>query len=71
EHHPTGPFQTIAAPFHLHGADVAVRGRAPELGEHSQEILAEAGYARAEIDRLTANGVVGADPPATIDRSDS
>lgn len=74
EDHPTGPFQTIAAPFHLHGADVAVRGRAPELGEHSREILAEAGYEPAEIDRLTANGVIGSGghtSPATIDRSDS
>ena len=57
--HPAGPFQTIAAPFHLHGADVAVRGRAPELGEHSREILAEVGYGADEIDRLVADGVIG------------
>ncbi len=71
ENHPTGPFQTIAAPFHVHGADVTVRGRAPELGEHSRDLLAEAGYEPTEIDRLVTTGVIGEDPAPTIDRSDS
>jgi crotonobetainyl-CoA:carnitine CoA-transferase CaiB-like acyl-CoA transferase len=32
--------------------------RAPLLGEHSAEILAEAGYSAAEIDSLAARGVI-------------
>ena len=32
---------------------------APHVGEHTREILAEMGYAGAEIDRLGASGVVG------------
>ena len=30
----------------------------PELGEHSTEVLREAGYGDAEIDELLASGVV-------------
>ena len=36
-----------------------VRSDAPELGEHSQEILAELGYDDARIRALTESGVVG------------
>ena len=32
---------------------------APALGHHTREILAEAGYAPAEIDALIARGIVG------------
>ncbi|QQS13056.1 MAG: CoA transferase [Rhodospirillales bacterium] len=35
-------------------------GHAPRLGEHTREILAEAGYAGAEIDRLIADGAARA-----------
>jgi len=41
-HHPTaGDFETIAAPFRLPGTDMAVRGPAPEVGEHTDEVLGE------------------------------
>ncbi len=57
--HPSGPFHTVAAPFRLRGADVSVRGRAPELGEHTRAVLAEAGLTSSEIDDLVAGKVVG------------
>jgi formyl-CoA transferase len=50
---------TLAAPFRIEGVEPRPAGRAPRLGEHSSEILREAGFAQEEIDRLRAAGVVG------------
>lgn len=58
EDHPAGPFHTVAAPFHINGADVAVRGRAPQLGEHSRQVLSESGFGPDEIEHLLATGVI-------------
>lgn len=41
-----------------------LRRGAPRLGAHSDEVLAEAGYGRAEIDELRRIGVIGAEPAA-------
>ena len=43
-------------PYRLSDADTSVRDFASSLGEHSREILAEAGYSATEIDRLIASG---------------
>jgi len=51
-------FRTVAAPFHIAGADIAVRGPAPELGSHGSEVLAEAGFAPAEIEALERDGII-------------
>ena len=55
----------MAAPFAIAGADVEIRGRAPSLGEHGRELLAEAGYEPDQVDRLIADGVV-AELPADV-----
>ncbi len=52
-------FETIAAPFSIDGADVRVRGRAPDPGEHSHEVLRDFGLADAEIADLAAARVLG------------
>ncbi|HMG65775.1 MAG TPA: CoA transferase, partial [Streptosporangiaceae bacterium] len=39
--------------------------RAPMLGEHNREILAELGFAASEISALEERGVIGDRPPAT------
>lgn len=51
-------FRTVAAPFRLAGADIAVRGPAPGVGQHSREVLAERGFSQAEIDELERDGVI-------------
>ena len=57
--HPEGRFRTIAAPMFIRDADVGPRGRAPELGEHTREILLTAGYTGEEVSALHADGVIG------------
>ena len=51
-------FRTVAAPFHIAGADIAVRGPAPDVGQHSRDVLAELGYSAEEIDALDQAGVI-------------
>ncbi|MEW5683874.1 MAG: CoA transferase [Pseudomonadota bacterium] len=51
-----GVYRSPAAPARFPGADVDVRPRAPKLGEHTRQVLAEAGYGEAEIDAMFASG---------------
>jgi len=53
-----GPFQTVGVPVKLSETPARVRRHPPDLGEHSREILAEAGYSPSEIDELVRDGVV-------------
>jgi crotonobetainyl-CoA:carnitine CoA-transferase CaiB-like acyl-CoA transferase len=62
EHPAIGPFETVAAPFSFERSDVRVRGTAPDVGEHTREVLGELGRAAEEVDALVAQGVV-ADRP--------
>ena len=68
DHPVVGTFETVAAPFDLPRADVGVRGPAPEVGEHSAEVLAELGYDAGAIADLTARGVVGPKPRSRPER---
>jgi len=49
---------TVNSPFWITGQDKVKPRRAPNVGEHSDEVLREAGYSDAEIDELRVEGVV-------------
>ncbi|NOX29341.1 MAG: CoA transferase [Actinobacteria bacterium] len=67
--HPYGAFRTVAVPLKIAGADVSPKGRAPETGEHTTELLAEVGIDAIEVEKLESNGVVavGARPRRSIE----
>jgi crotonobetainyl-CoA:carnitine CoA-transferase CaiB-like acyl-CoA transferase len=48
----------LAFPVRAAATPARIRRPAPLLGEHTTEVLAELGLARAEIERLAARGVV-------------
>jgi crotonobetainyl-CoA:carnitine CoA-transferase CaiB-like acyl-CoA transferase len=49
-------FRAPAGPARFPGADDGPKGPAPTLGQHTREVLGEAGYTPDEIDRLIAEG---------------
>jgi formyl-CoA transferase len=42
----------------VHGVTKVSAKRAPDLGEHNEEVLQELGFDTNEIERLRANGVI-------------
>jgi len=53
-----GAVDQVVSAFRLNGERGAVPVAPPLLGEHSREILTEAGFDRAEVDALAAAGVI-------------
>ena len=49
---------TISSPIQVHGVSKVSAKRAPELGEHSEEILQELGFDAKQIDSFHESGVV-------------
>lgn len=65
--HPTeGPIRSIGVPTTWSETQPAPPRPAPKLGEHSVEVLREAGYADAAIDALVAEGVTVDGRRATV-----
>ena len=59
--HPSnGTFRTVASPVRVAGADVAPRGPAPGIGEHTAEVLTGLGIDSGQLQELVDAGVVGA-----------
>jgi formyl-CoA transferase len=48
----------VSSPFHLDGATKVAPLRAPAVGQHSETVLRDAGYAADEIARLKELGVL-------------
>lgn len=61
EHPAFGPYRTVSAPMRFAGADVGPRGPSPAIGQHSTEVLREAGLDDAGIEALRAAGTIGGD----------
>jgi formyl-CoA transferase len=51
---------TVSSPIKVHGRAKAPATRAPELGEHNDEILAELGFSIEQIDEFRAGGTIPA-----------
>jgi formyl-CoA transferase len=51
--------RVVNSPVGFAGTPAAVRGSAPELGQHTEEVLLEAGYGWGDIARLKDRGVLG------------
>src|SRR5258705_1227416 len=49
---------TISSPIQVHGVAKVSAKRAPDIGEHNEEILQQLGFNAAEVDGLRAGGVV-------------
>jgi crotonobetainyl-CoA:carnitine CoA-transferase CaiB-like acyl-CoA transferase len=50
---------TVSSPFHLDGETKVAPRRAPSVGQHTDEVLQQAGYSTDDIGRLRALGVLG------------
>lgn len=54
-----GSFKVVNPPFRLSATTIQVGGFAAALGQHTREILEMAGYAAEEIEKMSAEGIVG------------
>jgi formyl-CoA transferase len=50
---------TVSSPIQVHGVAKVAARRAPDLGEHNDEVLKELGFDTNEIERLRASGGIG------------
>lgn len=58
EHPRAGTVKTLGAPVKFHGTPASINSAAPLLGQHSLEILTEAGFTDADIELFIDKGVV-------------
>jgi crotonobetainyl-CoA:carnitine CoA-transferase CaiB-like acyl-CoA transferase len=49
---------TISSPIQVHGVAKVPAKRAPDIGEHNEEVLQQLGFSATEIDGLRASGAV-------------
>ena len=57
-HERSGAMEIVSAPFHIRGADIEVRGPAPDLGEHTRDAFIEAGIEAVRVDALISKGTL-------------
>jgi len=55
---PTGTVNTIGNPLKLHGVEDPPLRAAPGLGEHTEQVLKEAGFSPEEIASLRDEGAL-------------
>jgi formyl-CoA transferase len=54
---------TVSSPIQVHGVAKVPARRAPDLGEHNDEVLNQLGFDAKEIERLRTSGVIGSPTP--------
>jgi formyl-CoA transferase len=54
--------QTVSSPIRIHGVPKAKARRAPELGEHNDEVLRELGFSADQIDAFRASATIPPSP---------
>jgi crotonobetainyl-CoA:carnitine CoA-transferase CaiB-like acyl-CoA transferase len=63
------PVRTVNSPMQVIGADKVLPRRAPNVGEHTAEVLLELGFSEEKVEALRANGAAPqaahAEPPST------
>jgi crotonobetainyl-CoA:carnitine CoA-transferase CaiB-like acyl-CoA transferase len=58
--HPTlGAVRALGSPIKMSATPPDPSRRAPLLGEHTDEVLLQAGFSQDEIDRLRSDGAIG------------
>ena len=58
EHPVLGDYETIDTPIRFKSGEVRARGPAPEIGQHTEEVLLENGYSWEQISEFRDQGVV-------------
>ena len=58
EHPLHGPIKVVASPMQFDDAPFEARAAAPELGQHTEEVLLELGYTWTDIGRLKEERVI-------------
>ena len=66
EHPDAGKVRLLAHPVRYDGQAPALRRAPPRLGEHTREVLREAGYSDAEIDAMAGAGAVILEPRSNM-----
>jgi len=57
---------TVSSPFHIDDETKVAPARAPSVGQHTEQVLREAGYSSAEIARLRKLGLLGEHHAASV-----
>ncbi|MDE0063115.1 MAG: CoA transferase [Gammaproteobacteria bacterium] len=57
-HEQAGAMEVVSAPFEIRGADIEVRGPAPDAGQHTREVLLEAGVTPERLNALIEKNVL-------------
>jgi crotonobetainyl-CoA:carnitine CoA-transferase CaiB-like acyl-CoA transferase len=58
DHPRYGQVENLASPINMSETPAAYRRPAPELGQHTEEVLLEFGYSREDIRRLREEGII-------------
>lgn len=59
EHPVHGAYQTVSSPLKMDATPLRHQGPSPAMGEHTDEVLIELGFAASTLQQLRAAGVVG------------